>query len=72
MFFIFSKELKILIKTVPIYRNMDNRELFKKFYIKVVLPRFHKILGVLYTDVTKVVPVSEEKVSENFKGTELI
>lgn len=61
-----------LIKTVSIYRNVDNPELFEKFYIKVVFPRLHKIPGVLYTDVTKVVLVSEEKVSENFKGTELI
>lgn len=61
-----------LIKTVSIFKNVDDVELFEQFYKKVIFPRLHKIPGVLYTEVTKIVSLSDEKVSESLKGIEFI
>lgn len=47
-------------------------ELFEQFYKKVIFPRLHKMPGVLYSDVTRIVTLSDDKVAEGLKGVEFI
>ncbi|WP_028777134.1 hypothetical protein [Shimazuella kribbensis] len=60
-----------MIKTISIFKNIDDPERFKEFYLNVVFPRVHELPGVLYTDVTSVVVLSD-KLSEGLEGTQLI
>lgn len=61
-----------MIKSVSIFKNVDNVELFEQFYKKVIFPRLHKMPGVLYSDVTRIVTLSDDKVAEGLKGVEFI
>lgn len=61
-----------MIKSVSIFKNVDNVELFEQFYKKVIFPRLHKMQGVLYSDVTRIVTLSDDKVAEGLKGVEFI
>jgi hypothetical protein len=61
-----------LIKSVTVFRKIDDIEAFERFYTKVVFPRLHKMPGVLYTDVTRIAVLSEEKMSPDLKGIEFI
>lgn len=61
-----------LIKSVSIFRNIDDIESFERFYKKVIFPRLHKMPGVIYTDVTQIAVLSEEKVAADLKGIEFI
>lgn len=60
-----------MIKSITIFKNIENPIALLDFYVHQIFPVIHKIPGVLCTDVTRVNRVSPD-ISQDLDGIEII
>ncbi|MCH5585281.1 hypothetical protein MK805_09900 [Shimazuella sp. AN120528] len=60
-----------MIKTITMFKKIENVDALLKFYIETIFPTIHQIPGVLCTDITKVYDVSPD-IDQDVKGLDII
>ncbi|WP_028776466.1 hypothetical protein [Shimazuella kribbensis] len=60
-----------MIKTLTIFKNIEDLNALLKFYTEEVYPAIHKIPGIICTDLTSISHISPD-ISKELNGIELI
>jgi hypothetical protein len=60
-----------MIKTITIFKKVQDLDALLNFYIQVIFPAIHKLPGVICTDITSVHEVSPD-ISQELKGIQVI
>jgi hypothetical protein len=50
-----------MIKTIGLFKNIDNLDEFEQYYVNIVLPKVLKIPGVIKMDITSLLHSNDEQ-----------
>jgi hypothetical protein len=61
-----------MIKSVIIYKNVENSDAFKQFYLHEILPRVKNITGIIGINITNILQQIREDVIPSIRGVQFI
>jgi hypothetical protein len=61
-----------VIKSVIVYKNVENSEIFKQFYLNEILPRVKNITGIVGINISNILQQIREDVIPSIRGVQFI
>jgi hypothetical protein len=61
-----------MIKSVIVYKNVENSDTFKQYYLNEILPRVKNITGIIGINITNILQQIQEDVIPSIRGIQFI